>query len=601
MNPLRPVYEGFRRLSLPVRHNGLFFVTMYALLAVSLQLEHMSDLHALYYTELFFDVYLLCALFYVLPRRVARGVRFACYLAAYVTSVCEGFIYQRFSLRFSPITMQLFVETNPDEASEFLRAYLWSEAAATTLLAYGSVLAVNVLLAVYGRRMWRAVARAIRMPIKFHPVSMLLNLLIPTFFAYSVYAAWSEKKRMYDFFFQANTASAERTSWLYFYSPFYRLLYSFKFMQLAGVEGDRLRANMRTLRVDSCRFSCPNIVLLIGESYNKRHASLYGYGLPTTPYMDRFAGNRVLVSFSDVVTPWNVTSNAFKNFLSTHSADQPGSWADGVLFPALFRKAGYRVAFITNQFIKDTKQTLADFNGSFFLNDEELDSLSFDYRNTHKSRFDRGLVEDIRHYKRGANNLIIFHVMGQHLEYQKRYPKQWARFTEKDIDRPDLNELQRSVVATYDNATLYNDWIMARVCSFFKDDDAIVIYMPDHGEEVYGELNTFGRLHNAEVSPALARAEFEIPFAVWMSRTFRRCHRSTMERIRQAADKPFCTDDLPHLMLGLAGIACPQYDPRRDLFSAQYEPGRPRILKQSTDYDSLMLNEKRILPVCNKK
>ena len=596
MNLLRQVYEGLRRIALPVRYNGLFFCTMYALLAASLWQEKMNDLHTLYYTELFFDLYLLCALLFALPRRVARWVRFLFYFAAYALHICEGFIYERFSLRFSPITMQLFAETNADEAGEFLNGYLWSEALGHTLLLYGSILLVNIVLACYGRRFWRWVSRKIHMPLRLHPLSMLVNVFIPVMVCYSTYIAWEEKERMYNFFFQENSYKAERTSWLYFYSPAYRMLYSFKFLQLASLETDRLRANMRDIRIDSCAYHCPNIVLLIGESYNKRHAGLYGYQLPTTPYMSRFAKNEVLVPFTDVITPWNVTSNAFKNFLSTHSTDQPGSWADGVLFPALFKKAGYKVAFITNQFNKSNKQTDADFNGSFFLNDPELDSLSFDYRNTHRSRFDKNHVEDFKHYKRGRYNLIIFHIMGQHLEYRKRYTKQFAKWSEKDIDRPDLTPNERQIVAEYDNATRYNDMVMAKVCSYFIKDDAVVVYMPDHGEEVFDEIRTFGRLHNADVSPALARAEFEIPFVIWASRTYRRKHRATWNRIKAAADRPFAIDDLPHLMLGLAGIACPQYDARRDLLHDTFDTGRTRLLKQTIDYDSLMHSEKTVIP-----
>ena len=596
MNLLRQVYEGLRRIALPVRYNGLFFCTMYALLAASLWQEKMNDLHSLYYTELFFDLYILCALLFILPRRIARWVRFLFYLTAYVLHICEGFIYERFALRFSPITMQLLTETNPSEAGEFVNGYLWSEELGKTLLIYGGILVANIILAVYGRRFWRRVSRKLRMPLRLHPVSMLVNVFVPVMVCYSTYVAWSEKERMYRFFIQENSYKVERTSWLYFYSPFYRVLYSFKFHQLAAKETNRMRTNMRHLQIDSCAYRCPNIVLLIGESYNKRHAGLYGYHLPTTPYMSRFARNGVLVPFTDVVTPWNVTSNAFRHFMSTHSADQPGTWADGVLFPALFRKAGYRVAFITNQFTPKNQQTTADYNGSFFLNDPELDSLSFDYRNTNRSRFDKNHVEDFRHYRRGKYNLVIFHIMGQHLEYKKRYTKEYAKWTWKDIDRPDLTKKERQTVAEYDNATLYNDMVMARVCAYFIHDDAIVIYMPDHGEEVYGELHTFGRLHNADLTPALAGAEFEIPFVIWTSRTFRRRHRNTWQRIRRAATRPFATDDLPHLMLGLAGIACPQYNPARDLLNDAYNPLRPRILKETINYDSLMLSEKPSRP-----
>ena len=596
MSVLRYIYIAFRRLAMPVRYNLLFFSFMYILLSISLNLEIADFDHQLYYVEFFFDAYLLCALLYVLPRKVAWWVRAVFYVVGYATCIVEAFLLFRFILLFSPVTMQLCMETNADEASEFFGAYLWCWQTAKVLLIYVPVIVANVLFAFYGRRwfffMRRKVKERTGLPLRMHPLSVFLDVIIPLIFCFSVWFSWEEKCKMYNYFFkQENSVLVERTEGKCFYSPVYRLLYSFKFLRVSKEEIKMMKRNMQKIKVDSCSFRCPNIVLIIGESYNKRHSQLYGYDLPTTPYQAAFKRNGSLVEFTDVVTPWNVTSNAFKSFLSTHSVDQKGSWADGVLFPALFRKAGYKVAFITNQFNKSSRQATADFNGSFFLNDEYFDSLSFDYRNKHKYVYDKGIIGEYRKYKPAEHNLVIFHLMGQHLEYSKRFQSTDVRFHPSDIDRPDLDESEKQIVADYDNATLYNDWVIARIFSYFKDDDAIVVYMPDHGEEVFGELHTFGRNHDAEITPALARAEFEIPFVVWFTRKFRTNHPEIIKHIRNRKHLPFATDDLPHLMLGLGGIACPQYDKTRDLFSDTFNSSRQRILKRIVDYNELMKNE----------
>ncbi|MEG1728686.1 MAG: phosphoethanolamine transferase [Bacteroidaceae bacterium] len=598
MNILRYIHVAFRRLAMPVRHNLLFFTFMYVLLAVSVNLEIRSHDRSLYFVEFFFDIYMLCALLYAIPERVARWFRWLFYFIGYITCVIEAFLLFRFILLFSPVTMQLCLETNSDEASEFFSSYLWCWQTAKVVLIYGSILLLNILFAFYGHRWFyflrREVKQRTHLPLRMHPISIFIDILIPILFFLSVYISWEEKCKMYDYFFkQENTVKVERTESKCFYSPCYRLLYSFKFLLISDYEIKKLKKNMLSLQVDSCTFRCPNVVLIIGESYNKRHSQLYGYDLPTTPYQLGFARNGSLVAFTDVVTPWNVTSNCFKSFMSTHSVDQPGVWADGVLFPAVFRKAGYKVAFITNQFNKSTRQNAADFNGSFFLNDELLDSLSFDYRNTRKNFYDKGFIKEYQHYTPGRNNLVMFHLMGQHLEYNKRFKSSDTYFHTSDIHRPDLDETEKQIVADYDNATRYNDWVIARIFSFFKDEDAIVIYFSDHGEEVYGELPTFGRNHDAEITPSLARAEFEIPFEIWFTRKFRRNHREIVRNIHKMAHRPFAIDDIPHLMFGLAGIHCPQYNPKRDLLNDSFNSDRPRILKRMVDYNELMKNEKR--------
>ena len=142
----------------------------------------------------------------------------------------------------------------------------------------------------------------------------------------------------------------------------------------------------------------------------------------------------------------------------------------------------------------------------------------FDSRNTRLYRFDRGLLDD---YDKGLekentdHNLIIFHLIGQHVSYRQRFPDDRRHFTADDYakKRADLNEQRRSILADYDNAVLYNDSIVYQIVKRFENKDAIVIYMPDHGEECYeGNRGFICRKHSAAIAYDLARYEFEIPF-----------------------------------------------------------------------------------------
>ena len=47
------------------------------------------------------------------------------------------------------------------------------------------------------------------------------------------------------------------------------------------------------------------------------------------------------------------------------------------------------------------------------------------------------------------------------------------------------------------------------------------------------------------------------------------------------------TDALPHLLLYLAGIETPTYKEEYNILSPKYNEMRPRILKNSADYDQL--------------
>lgn len=47
------------------------------------------------------------------------------------------------------------------------------------------------------------------------------------------------------------------------------------------------------------------------------------------------------------------------------------------------------------------------------------------------------------------------------------------------------------------------------------------------------------------------------------------------------------TDALPHLMVWLAGISSKDYHDQYNLLSPNYDESRPRVLKNSVDYDKL--------------
>lgn len=82
----------------------------------------------------------------------------------------------------------------------------------------------------------------------------------------------------------------------------------------------------------------------------------------------RYYQNGNLVRFDDVVTPWDITSYAFKCFMTTWGVGDKGEWCDYPLITAIMKKVGYKVSFITNQFASTSNQgTICDLSGGFFL------------------------------------------------------------------------------------------------------------------------------------------------------------------------------------------------------------------------------------------
>lgn len=591
----RKIWQYLLWLGVPLSRHGLFFCVLTGLaVSTCLIIGRPGSEHTFYAFQLSIDLYVICFIFCLLPKKIGVPFKYGVYTVAYLLAVVECFLFMRFRLTFSPSMLNLLLETNGNEAGEFLGICRTSKEFWKSLGIFSSIFALNVLLGIRGGKAFRRgaevffrdlhKARWAANGIKRAGLSVLVLALITA----NGRAWWGEKQKMIEFFGNTHTRQAEDFPEYIFFTSFYRLIHATHFLNIARQETENLMSRMGTLQVDACTATCPNIVVIIGESYNKHHAQIYGYPLETTPNLARLKSRGTLHVFTDVVTPWNLTSNCFKSFLSTHSGDQPGTWADGVLFPTLFRRAGYKVAFVTNQFYRSAAQGSIDFNGSFFLNDERMDSLCFDFRNRFRSRSEAEITKLLQRFQPGERNLYLLHLYGQHMEYHRRYPGEKTRFTTADIQRPDLTEEQRQIVAHYDNATRYNDEVIASIFTHFKNEDAIVLYFSDHGEEVYdGESGIYGRNHTPTPQAEVLRYEYEIPFMIWTTPSFRKKHPAVVRSIRRALDRPFSHDDLPHLLMGLAGIRSPHYDEQRDLLSEKFRP-HTRWIKQTVDYDKAM-------------
>ena len=601
INPLR--WLGW--LFIPIEKNGAFFVFMFALGWLCTQLEIMpyylrnrgAQPYELALPELFLDIYVACVVLTLIPRKVRFWVRALLYLLLYGIAIVDVFCYIRFESTLTPTMLMLVGETSSQEASEFLSAYLSWDIITSELGWVLLLLLVHVLWTLV-RWLSHSIRQRMVLP-KVNPFAItFLRAVLGALVVWLLYSAvtqtWNNKVAMHRLFSCNTLGEVEheltRKDQAKLYVPVYRLAFGIYANRLASHQIIQLEAASTKIQVDSCSFHVPDIVLVIGESYNKHHSQLYGYNKPTTPRQQAMAEEGSLVPFSDIVSSWNLTSFVFKHMLSLYAVGDSGEWCDQPLFPEVFRKAGYHVTFITNQFLPQAKEAVYDFSGGFFLNHPEVSSRLFDKRNIKLYRYDDGVLKELMaNSQKPKANLTILHLMGSHVDYRARYPqKSFRRFTPQMYNRPDLTDKQKQTLADYDNSLLYNDSIVKAITNCFADKDALVIYMPDHGEEIFDDKPyVSGRRHNADIDYRLARNEMEIPFWIWGSPKYIENHPYGWQSIQVAKDRPMMTDALPHLLLYLGGISTPLYRSELNIISPDYNTHRPRILKGTTDYNQL--------------
>jgi len=185
--------------------------------------------------------------------------------------------------------------------------------------------------------------------------------------------------------------------------------------------------------------------------------------------------------------------------------------------------------------------------------------------------------------------LIIFHLRGQHIKAENSYPHdpQFSIFTVDSI-KGNFSESQKRDIAFYDNATLYNDYVIANILNRYKNSNAVMLYLSDHGEEIHDFRNRYGRTDEAVMNSNILRYQFEIPFMIWCSNSYIKNNPKKIKNIKNALNKPFMNDNICQLLIDLCDIKTYYYHPSRDLISPSFKAYENRIVQGKFDYDIIM-------------
>ncbi len=522
-----------------------------------------------------FDCYLLTLLAYWLKR---IHLSWLVWIACILLLGGEVFSIICYQSPYSMTVLQLVLETHSREATEFLRGH---GVAGQLALSTGITLAVMGISHLVARAFARRkVSRLGRL------AGAALILLSASCQGYSYF-------RLYQTYVADVTTTVSENKYMPLRnSPFVRFFYGHALNVVSTKELGRLVNTLEKTEVDSCSYRSPIILFLLGESYNKYHSPLYNPNArQTTPNLCRLKEQGNLIVFDDAVSPYNVTSKTLRFMFSTYYPGCGHEWVDCTLFPAVFRKAGYEVWFITNHYAgeKNNKAHHGHAGGTIF-NQKRLRQLQFTYVNPEATQYDMELLSELPPADTLAArpSMVIFHMMGQHEDYRERYPEAFNHFTADSVQNEFTDEAGRQIVAEYDNATLYNDAVVQHMLDKYSGQDVVAIYLSDHGEEIYDWRNSCYRTNSDYMTPEIARYQYEIPLLFYVSDTFKAKHPALYEEIVAARHKPFIATMMPFVLFHLAGISHADYRPELDILSPEYDESRPRIIREDVCYDELM-------------
>ena len=500
----------------------------------------------LFLWALFFWIVLLICI----AKKLSKIVLYLIFLLSICLFFVDLFCLFQYRTLFDQAMLQVILETNPRESLEFLLSHLSFSYMQTAFLSISLIFLLYILLSGLLSFLLRF-DKAIKMIVIFS-----LDVYIFFLFYFPVY-------HLNLFHVYHLAPSVFRVSWMIPFSV-YDIYECGRVLQNVDNQPVSFTKNESTI---------PYVVFILGESTTRKHMGIYGYELDTTPCMEKREEVGQLEVFQDVVSPETYTLGVLKKLFTFYSNDSDEDedeekWYHYANLFSILKQADYYTVWISNQEMAGTYGNISRIYADL-CNERHFtvprDSKSFVAQTDEAVLPLLDMVLSEREYPK---NFYVIHLMGTHDLYNRRYSKEYDEFQEKD--ESGKNEEQKKVRAEYDNAVLYNDFIVDSIIKRFEEKNAIVIYISDHGEDVYDDWSSMG--HTLEGS----HQQMEIPMLVWMSESFRENNPALVQRIHHAKELPFMTDHMMHALLDLMGIETKDYDASKSLFHPSFDKERVR-------------------------
>lgn len=311
------------------------------------------------------------------------------------------------------------------------------------------------------------------------------------------------------------------------------------------------------------------MVLVIGESTNRQRMSLYGYPRDTTPNLDALKDQ--LQVFDNVITPRPYTIEALQQVLTFADEKDPDLYLKTPSIVSVMKQAGYKTFWITNQ------QTMTKRNTMLTTFSEQTDEQVYlnNNRNQNARQYDGDVLEPFAKVLTdpAPRKFIVVHLLGTHMSYQYRYPESFDKFTDRTGAPAELKDDQVAIYNTYDNAVLYNDFVVSSLIKSYakSDPNGFLMYLSDHGEDVYDGPN-HDVLGRNEAKPTMPM--YTIPFMLYASPKWRQTHNWDFTSIK---NRPFSSSSLIHTWAQLAGLSFDQLDSTKSLVGFDFKE-RPRLI-----------------------
>ena len=314
-------------------------------------------------------------------------------------------------------------------------------------------------------------------------------------------------------------------------------------------------------------------IFVIGESLRSNRLSINGYYRTTTPHLEKLTQTPNIANFKDVLSCDILTESSVRCFMSQNNLN---TWLNEnrtttKSFSSILTQLGFDTYFYGNQHSTITDNYMKKFYDvkNYIVREDlqKIDGITDFYR-------DEYLINHLND-KAKRNTLYILHTEGNHKPYSNKSTKEQKLFEE--ITESD----------EYDNATIAFDDFIFKLTEKFKNKNAVIMYVSDHGES-FGEINPhtgkpawFHGVGDRDLAPDEQRL---LPMFIWMSNKYIDNNYEKFRNIRYLARKndeiDISHDNIWHTFLDLIGVKSEKIDKNLSLASARfYDLKQQKLIK----------------------
>ena len=293
---------------------------------------------------------------------------------------------------------------------------------------------------------------------------------------------------------------------------------------------------------------------------------LYGYPRDTTPMLSK---EKDILAFNNIYANHTHTIQVLSLSLTEANQYNGKDYYKSLSIIDILKKAGIETFWITNQALYSTWSNLVSIiamNADHLLGINK--NIGFDERTQKFDDATIGIVEKVLNQKTDKHRVLFVHLMGSHLDYCSRFPKQFKYFegtlSVEIFGRRYLFEEAQRRINCYDNSVRYNDFVVSELLNSLKKRSGIngFIYFSDHADDVLRGLGHYSRMFTFSMSDA--------PFIAWFSKGYKGHYNKKYNRFIRHVDTIFSNDLIFDTLIGLLDIDTDRQQQHFDLSSEKF-------------------------------